>query len=82
MELMSEYFMMYGGERTLLEEDDGFAVRDPLRDFHLGSNRINNFAEAITKSRRMILLLTEYVYERGQIKTLLFFLQNRPTAVC
>ena len=55
---MQNLFMKYNGMKTILEEDNGFKVVVPLRDFLPGTVMLNNIANAITKSRRMIMLLS------------------------
>lgn len=57
---MQTVFMKYNGENTILEEDHGFRIVDPRRDFRLGGIWLNIAEDSILKSRRMIILLTRY----------------------
>ena len=50
--------MKYDEESIILEEDDGFQLVDPQRDFVPGSVLLHNVADAISRSRRMIMLLS------------------------
>ena len=50
--------MKYDEESIILEEDDGFQLVDPQRDFVPGSVLLRNVADAISRSRRMIMLLS------------------------
>ena len=45
----------------ILEEDHSFKMTVPLRDFVPGTVMLNNIAEAVMKSRRMIMLLSRLV---------------------
>ena len=50
--------MKYDEESIILEEDDGFQLVDQQRDFVPGSVLLRNVADAISRSRRMIMLLS------------------------
>ena len=55
---MQELFLKYDGLKSILEENHDFRVVIPQRDFLPGTVLLNTVADAITKSRRMIILLT------------------------
>ena len=50
--------MKYDGATPILEEDHGFKLIIHERDFMPGAQILANIAEAVTKTRRMIMLLT------------------------
>ena len=53
--------MKYDNMTFILEEDHSFKMTVPLRDFVPGTVMLNNIAEAVMKSRRMIMLLSRLV---------------------
>ena len=53
--------MKYDNMTFILEEDHSFKMTVPLRDFAPGTVMLNNIAEAVMKSRRMIMLLSRLV---------------------
>ena len=55
--------MKYDEESIILEEDDGFQLVDPQRDFVPGSVLLHNVADAISRSRRMIMLLSRLLFD-------------------
>ena len=58
VEVMEEIFMKYNGVTPILEEDHGFSLILHQRDFTPGAPILQNIAESVTKTRRMIMLLT------------------------
>ena len=54
--------MKYDEESIILEEDDGFQLVDPQQDFVPGSVLLRNVADAISRSRRMIMLLSRLLF--------------------
>ena len=50
--------MKYDNMTFILEEDHSFKMTVPLRDFAPGTVMLNNIAEAVMGSRRMIMLLS------------------------
>ena len=57
---MRDLFMKYDGFTPILEEDHGFQLVLHQRDFVPGTPILTNIAEAVTKTRRMIMLLSRY----------------------
>ena len=55
---LEEICMKYDGVTPILEEDHGFSLILHQRDFTPGAPILQNIAEAVTKTRRMIMLLT------------------------
>ena len=54
--------MKYDNMTFILEEDHNFKMTVPLRDFSPGTVMLNNIAEAVMRSRRMIMLLSRLVW--------------------
>ena len=50
--------MKYDGVTPILEEDHGFSLILHQRDFTPGAPILENIAESVTKTRRMIMLLS------------------------
>ena len=55
---MNTCLMKYDGVTPILEEDHGFKLALHQRDFIPGITILNNIANTIAKSRRMIMLLS------------------------
>ena len=59
-DIMRDIFMKYDGYTPILEADHGFQLVLHQRDFMPGRTILTNIEEAITKTRRMIMLLSRY----------------------
>ena len=56
---MRDLFMKYDGFTPILEEDHEFQLVLHQRDFVPGTPILTNIADAVTKTRRMIMLLSK-----------------------
>ena len=59
---MRKIFFKEDGVIPMLETEDHFTLILHQRDFVPGRLIISNIEEAVTKSRRMIMLLSRYVF--------------------
>ena len=59
--IMREIFMKEDGNTAILEEDHGFQLILHERDFMPGVPITSNMEEAVTQTRRMIMLLSRYL---------------------
>ena len=58
---MREIFMKDDGNTAILEEDHEFQLILHERDFVAGVQIITNIEKAVTKTRRMVMLLSRYI---------------------
>ena len=59
--IMRDIFMKEDGNTAILEEDHGFQLILHERDFMPGVLITSNMEEAVTQTRRMIMLLSRYI---------------------
>ena len=59
-DIMGELFLKPNELTAILEEDHDFKLVLHQRDFQPGAAILNNIAQAVTRSRRMVMLLSRY----------------------
>ena len=59
-DIMRELFLKPDGLTPILEEDHDFKLVLHQRDFLAGVTILHNIVQAVTRSRRMIMLLSRY----------------------
>ena len=79
---MRKLFMKYDEVTPILEEDHGFQLILHQRDFMPGAAITTNIADAVEKSRRMIMLLSRYCQFLRQSNLLTILTPHCPNGMC